>query len=380
MQISLLFDILLFHLAKELKMETVTVVKTVTVVAEASEVLATAAEFCAALGPAGIVTAIGVAVFVGGIVLAKQLTNSGESKNNEKCKKKQEHQNETTKRTKTTNSEKTNASAGSGSADDPNDRNNRGNEKKSNDQTDTDLSEFSDTSDEYDFTSTESVEIIVSSDSNFESKEHKKRNIRYKNPQGRSYRLKSIRKHFKGQGSHFEIDHAPSLAIIKKLLIKIKSFDGKRVPNHLKRVIKMLKIFFKTNNLQTLYDDINNLREKKGSILFSILVIKSVHRAQESTGNSSRQEAYTNEVVHLFLQGNIEKAFKRIFQDYYNTIMDQIKTLDKESVETQFDWIKNFIDYLFRRQIITEDEKVSLIDFINWQKNSCLTEFLKKRF
>lgn len=102
------------------------------------------------------------------------------------------------------------------------------------------------------------------------------------------------------------------MATLKKLIVKIKSFGENKIPIHLKRVKKMLKIFFKTNNIQHL--DVTNLREKYGYILFGILVIKSVHRGQESTGNSHRQRNYTDEVVNLFLEGKIVEAFERIFQ------------------------------------------------------------------
>lgn len=46
-------------------------------------------------------------------------------------------------------------------------------------------------------------------------------------------------------------------------------------------------------------------------------------------------------------------------------MVGQLETLDRGSVKILYDWIESYIDYLYRRKIITKDEKDSLIQFVN---------------
>lgn len=274
--------------------------------------------------------------------------------------------NEGTKKTKSTNSgenskRRNTTASGTGGGNDPEyPGGSNGSGHQNDENSDSNSSNDENSCDENDFTSTESREISLSGE--FENEN--RREIRYRAPHGGSHRYYRIRRHLSGTGDTFETDHVPSLATLKKLLNEVIPYiRDNNVPRQLERVVRMLQIMFRTNDLLSI--NVNNIRGNYGRILFGIFNVKSVHRGQESTGFSFIQFMYIDEVANLFLSDNFVAAFERIFRDYHNTIIAQLSSLTVERIETLYDWMLSYVDYLYRRKIITKEEKECLEAYLN---------------
>lgn len=179
------------------------------------------------------------------------------------------------------------------------------------------------------------------------------------------HRYKYLDKNFKGRSKYdrpLEIDHIIPMDVWKKLRTKLILFQN-NLDEHLIRLKKIFEIVLKDKDIFSLTKD--DIQDSKRQFP-SMEILTSIHRAQSTTGNTTRQNIFNELMIQSILDGNWDEAIISVFRDQHKLARSNNVSAEERALIRKRQ--RSFVRYCLRKQIITRKEAENIFAFIKSTK------------